>query len=294
MEKYQNEKYLDAVELFQLIVYNHPGESLVDTAQYYLAMSYHGNEDYILARVEFNRLLLNYPSSDFAVRSQFMKAVCFYESTPDHYGLDQTDVFEAIKQFEDFLIDHPESELIPQAQEYLLKARTRLAHKYYEAGMVYMHINAFKAAKIYFQLVIDDYTDTEYAPKATFNIARAELKLKNYEAALAQIENFSRIFPDHEWIPGARDIAAEILLENGIEAYDKNEYEQAREYFKRIMEGYPDSDEYREAFFRFGETAYHQGDIEIARETFVNFQNTYDKNRWSRKVRDYLERIASS
>ena len=54
-EKYDRKKYLSAIEYFQAVVYNHPGESVVDTAQYFLAMSYFGDKNYELSRVEFNR-----------------------------------------------------------------------------------------------------------------------------------------------------------------------------------------------------------------------------------------------
>jgi outer membrane protein assembly factor BamD len=146
-EKYDNEKYTQAIEAFQQLVYNFPGQSIVDTAQYYLAMSYFGNEAYELAAVEFNRLLINYPASAYATQAQLMRAVSTFESTPDHYGLDQSELPEAIDQLEDFIIDHPESELVQDANAYLLLARTRLAKKYYYAGVTYTRMGASQSGQ---------------------------------------------------------------------------------------------------------------------------------------------------
>lgn len=154
-EKYEGKKYIKAVEIFQAIVYNYRGESIVDTAQYYLALSYFGAKEYELAQVEFTRLVLNYPSSVYFAHAIFMKAVSFFEATPSHYGLDQADLVTAIKQFEDFIIDYPESELIPDTQKYLLVARTRMAKKFYASGIVYSRMRAYRAASIYFQKVVD-------------------------------------------------------------------------------------------------------------------------------------------
>jgi len=242
MEKYQAEKYLDAIEYFQAIVYNYPGESVVDTAQYYLGLSYFGQKDYKLASVEFNRLLQNYPSSVYATNAQFMKAVCLFEAAPDHYGLDQTDLKEALKQLEDFVIDHPESELVPEAQAHIAEGRTRLAHKTYEAGLVYYRIRALNAAKTYYQEVVDEYTETEYGPLAAFGIAEADLALKNFKEARERFENFATAFPGHKLTPKARKKAAEAAYKDAAQALDQGEITEAATKLEYYLAAYPNGD----------------------------------------------------
>jgi len=290
---YEREKYVKAIEAFQLIVYNHPGESIVDTAQYYLALSYFGNEEYQLARVEFNRLIINYPSSAYAVNAQFMQAVCFYEGTPTHFGLDQTDLREAIKLFEDFIIDHPESELVNDANNYLLIARTRMARKYYESGIVYVRINAFTAAKKYFQIVVDDYTDTEYAPRATYYIAESELKLGNYDEASRQLANFALVFPDHEWVDQAFEKNAEAVFKAGEKALKDGEYTLAREKFDGYIKKFPELDEIqlKKAYFMSAEASFMEKDYQLALEKFQSFVGDFAKNKHTRKAEDYMEEI---
>ncbi len=252
--EYDREKYYKAIELFQAVVYNHPGESVVDTAQYYLGLSYFGNEEYELAGVEFNRLIVNYPSSAYFEHAVFMKAVSFFESTPRHYGLDQTDLQEAIKQFEDFIIDFPESELIGDVREYLLRAKSRMARKYYESGIVYSRLRAYEAAKIYFQKVIDDYTDTDYGSRASYKYAEMEFRLKQFDEARKKFEDFRTVFPEHDW------------------------YEKAA---RRIIE----------AAFRSGEAAFRKGDYTLAQQKLEAFQTEFPDNGWTKKVQKYLDKI---
>jgi outer membrane assembly lipoprotein YfiO len=239
-QEYTNKKYIKALEYFQAIVYNYPGESIVDTAQYYLALTYFGAEEYELAQVEFNRLLLNYPSSVYFQHSVFMKAASFFEGTPSHYGLDQSKLKLAITQFEDFIIDYPEAELIDEARRYLLVARTRMAKKFYNSGVVYSRVRAFKAAKIYYQKVIDDYTDTEFAPLATYHIAETEYKLHNYETARTQFEGFYTVFSDNELADEARKHAAEAAFKSGEQAFENSEFVIARERLQEYLDAYPD------------------------------------------------------
>jgi len=246
-EKFDAGKYVPAVSYFQTLVYNYPGEPIVDTAQYYLALSYFRNKEYALAQVEFNRLVLNYPSSAYFIQSVFMKAVCFFEGTPKNYGLDQSDLETAIKQFEDFIVDYPESELVPDAKKYLLTARSRMAEKFYSAAIVYDHVGAYKAAKIYYQKVVDDYTDTPFASQATFGIALMDYKLKNYDDARDKFDNFLKVFPKDELAAKANELVVEAAFKSGEKAYKSGNYDLAKEKFESFMKNFPDSKKKQDA-----------------------------------------------
>ncbi len=240
-EKFDAAKYVPAVSYFQTLVYNYPGEPIVDTAQYYLALSYFRNKEYALAQVEFNRLVLNYPSSAYFTQSVFMKAACFFEGTPKNYGLDQSDLQTAIQQFEDFIVDYPESELIPDAKKYLLTARTRMAQKFYESGEVYDHVGAYKSAKIYFQKVIDDYTDTPFASQATFGLAMMDYKLKNFDDARDKFEKFVKVFPKDELAAKATELTVESAFKAGEKAFKSGNLDLAKERFESFIKSFPDS-----------------------------------------------------
>jgi len=240
-EKYDREKYLPSREYFQTLVFNFPGDPIVDSAQYLLALTYFGTKEYELAGVEFNRLVLNYPSSVYFTQALFMRAVSFFESTPEHYALDQTDLIRAIRQFEDFLIDYPESEMIPEAREYLKQARTRLARKNYEAGCTYKYIRAYKAAKLYFQLVVDDFTDTEYGSKAAFDFADMEYRQGHFDLARTRFENFALAFPEHDLVAKARDRAIVAAFKDGEKAFREGTPALAREKLQLFIRDYPDS-----------------------------------------------------
>ncbi len=240
-KEYEKKHFFKAIELFQTLVYNYPGNPIVDSAQYYLGLSYFGNEDYELAGLEFNRLAANYPSSVYFEHAVFMRAVSHYESTSDHYGLDQSELVESIRQFGDFIIDFPESELLPDARTYLLRARTRMARKYYESGVVYTHMRALAAAKTYFQKVIDDYTDTEYAAKAAYEYAEAEYRLGNYAEAHRRFRDFTVVFVDHEWMERAATRAIRCAFRGAEQAYRNGDYAQARQRLEEFQQEYPDN-----------------------------------------------------
>ena len=240
-EKYEQKKYIKAIEHFQTLVYNYPGESIVDTAQYYLALSYFGDKEYEVANVEFNRLAVNYPASTYAEDAIFMKAVCLYKGTPTHFGLDQSDLLVSIKQFEEFIIDFPESNVIGEAQNYLLEAHTRLAKKHYNSGVVYNRIGTYKAAEIYFQKVVDEFTDTEYAPLATFGLAEMKFKLKEYKLAKEKFSDFMIVFKDHLLVEKAKEYMEKAAFKAGEFSFKKKEFPEALEFFQAYVAEFPAS-----------------------------------------------------
>ena len=239
LQRYNSGKYLYAIDYFQAIVFNFPGETIVDTAQYYLALSYLGNKDYKLASVEFNRLIQNYPLSVFATHSQFMTAVCLYESAPDNYRLDQSDRKTAVKQMEDFVIDHPESELVPEVQAYIKEGRYKLAHKLYSSAVLYYRIRALEAAKIYFQEVIDEYTDTEFGPEAVYYLGKCDFEQKNYDKARSELQNFVSVYPDHELAAEARPLIITAAFRDAEKAYKKGLTDAAAEKFRTFLQDFP-------------------------------------------------------
>lgn len=246
-QEYNKQNYLNSLEYFRTIVYNYPGESIIDTAQYYMGLAYFGAHEYELAQVEFNRLIVNYPSSVYFQHAVFMKAVSFFEGNPKHYGLDQTDLQKSIEQFEDFIIDYPESELIEQAKQYLLTARTRMARKFYNSALVYQRMGAYKSAEIYYQKVIDEYTDTEYAPPATFYIAEMAFKQGRYDEARKGFESFMVVFPEHELAKKAAERAPEAAFKSGRAAFDRGELNIAQERLRQFVDSYPEHGKVKQA-----------------------------------------------
>jgi len=198
-------KYLKAIEGFQKTIFNFPGATIVDTAQYYLAMSYFKNDEYELAAVEFNRLILSYPRSKFADDAQYMVGVSYIENSPGHYALDQEDLRKAIKSLQDFIIDNPDSPLIDDARDRIKEARNKLAHKAYQNGITYYKMYAYGASEVYFQYVIDEYTDTPYAAKALFKYAEALYKEHKYRESQEKFNQFVGLYPDHKLIDKVND-----------------------------------------------------------------------------------------
>jgi outer membrane protein assembly factor BamD len=242
-DRYEREKYFSAIESFQACIYNYPGKTIVDTAQYYLGLTYFANKEYEVAQVEFNRLTMNYPGSVYFENAIFMRAACYFHSAPNNSGLDQQTLHTAIQLLEDFIMDFPESESVPDAHNYLEAARTRLARKSYESGVVYSRMGARESAKNYYQYVIDEFTDTDYGADAAYMYAEQEMKLRRYAEARIRFEGFVAAFPDHKWAPKAVDMITEAAFLDAQYSFENTPYAaDLRQKLTGFQTDFPDSD----------------------------------------------------
>jgi outer membrane protein assembly factor BamD len=175
-------RYFDAAEQFRAILTRFPGSDLVDDSQFGLAEAYFGQEDYESARLEYERILTDFPLSSFVPRSQFKVAACYFRQSRAP-ALDQTDTERAIEEYERFLDEFPTSELVPKALEGIGVCREKLAEKEYRNGRLYLKLGKYDAAIIEFQMVLDAYGDTRFAPLAQYEIARTMYRQKRYAEA---------------------------------------------------------------------------------------------------------------
>ena len=194
MKAFKDENYLDAIEEFKVVSLQYLGSKVADSAQFYLAECRYLRDEYILAAFEYDVLVRTMPSSIFVSRSRFRRATCFYKLSPNSI-LDQNYSKKAIDEYQAFLEYHPTDTLVSLAEQRISELNTKLAEKDYENGMTYMHMEYYKAATYYFDLVLDKYHDTQYAESAYLKKAEALTFRKKFTDAKETLEKFRSKYP---------------------------------------------------------------------------------------------------
>lgn len=189
MKSYNVKDYTQAVEDFSLIKIKFSGSKNIDKAQFYLGMSYYKREEYVLAAYEFENLLKNYTSSEFQVEARYMLAMCYYSLSPEYF-LDQTYTRYAIIEFQNFLIINPKDKKVPDVEAKIKELRNKLALKEYSAGLLYLKMDRYRAAQVYFDNVLTEYYDTDYADDASYNKIKVLVIRKKFEDAKKEIALF--------------------------------------------------------------------------------------------------------
>lgn len=222
---YDEEKYTDAANAFETVVSIGRGTDVGEEAQFLLAESYFNNRRYMLAAAEYERYALFYPNSPRREIVDFKQGKSYYFLSP-RYKLDQTNTRRAIEQFRLFNSRYPNSDLVTESGELITELRTKLARKKFEAANFYMRTDRFQSAVLYYDLVIDDFPETEWAEKSLVEQIEAYIKYadnsirskqpERYRQAIDSYEKYIQLFPR-----GENRSKAEDLYDEAATALDK-------------------------------------------------------------------------
>ncbi len=221
MTLFEEEKWEDARLAFETVVFNHPGSSIVDSAQYMMAMSYYRQGDPILGAAEFQRVRIQYPTSTLVDDADYMRALCLLETAPSNTGLDQEKTQEAVNELLLFKDSHPLSEFVPKADSLLSVAYGRLSEKDFKTARLYQKLGQYQSAQIYFQGMIDRFPESPYVPEALYRMGEGQQKMDSLNNAIEFYEKVMYLYPDHERADDAREKVAEVArMRDDMQAAD--------------------------------------------------------------------------
>lgn len=178
----------------------------------------------------------------------------------------------------------PKSNAIKKYQQVIKKCGIVIEYyrgsKYADDALLLMAKSFFYIGRNYTQTIstledlIKFYPESELVPEATLYIARAKYEFKQEEEVYEMLYKFllNNNFKDYH--PKALQILANYkLLEN--------DYVQTEYYLNKLIEEYPDSDEYEEAFFLLGKSQNEAGAYDKSNEIFFKLL----KSKVSRKTK---------
>ncbi|MEW6510701.1 MAG: outer membrane protein assembly factor BamD [Bacteroidota bacterium] len=192
---FEKEDYLDAINEFTVITLQNQGSQFAADAQYYLGECRYQRGEYLLAAFEFGIMKRSYPTSPRAAEAQYKLAMSYYHLSPKS-SLDQQYTRRAIDEFQTFIEYYPSNPLAADADAKIKELNTKLAKKLYDAARQYVTLERYKAALRYFDDVIEQYHDTDYAPLAYLDKAELLLERKRYAEAGTELSRFLQRFPN--------------------------------------------------------------------------------------------------
>ncbi len=164
-----------AIEIYEAIVEDAPFTEYGELAQYKSGLSHASIANYEQAVNAFEQLITRYPESPLVDDAHFQIASASLKGTFSA-GYDQTPTEHAMRELRAFLREYPESELSDEARERQNDLRERRAQHDYEVGQFYEERKRHESAVMHYAAVVDEYSDTSWAPKAAERIAILEEK----------------------------------------------------------------------------------------------------------------------
>lgn len=154
-----------AIEIFTKVVENSTYGPLAPKAQYKLGLVLKGVQRYYEAEDSFNKIISNYPDSEWVEPAKFQIASCraAVSRSPDY---DQGAAGEAKQKFEEFVREHPDAVLSQEAEVNIAKLNEKEAASSFNTGRFYEKQKAYKAANIYYSYVVKNYPQSSWAAKS--------------------------------------------------------------------------------------------------------------------------------
>jgi len=187
-KEFRDKNYREALNDLNTIILNYGGENGIDSAQFLIGRSHYELDEFYSASFEFNRLSESFPESKLIEEAYFNSAECYRELSP-RYTLDQKETYNAISKYQLYLDMFPKGKYSDQSNKHIMDMREKLARKTFESGILYMKLDQPRAAKVYFNEIIDKYYDTSFYPSSLENISQAFLSMKdeyNYQLYLSK------------------------------------------------------------------------------------------------------------
>lgn len=166
-KKYDKEKYMKAIRLFEQMAPNYKGKPQAEKMFYMFAQSYYKTEQYYLAGYQFESFVASYPKSEKAEEAAFLSAKSYAQLAPV-YSLDQIDTNKALDKFQMFIDKYPNSEYLKESNEIVKGLQEKLEQKAYEIAKNYHKISDFKSAITAFDNFLIDYPGSQYKEGALF------------------------------------------------------------------------------------------------------------------------------
>ena len=167
LELYHDEDLFEAENEFRTMTLRYSGQPVADDAQFYLAETYFQKEEYLIASSEYTRLVRSMPNSPYVEEASFKIPLCYQYLSP-RPEVDQTYTLKAIREFEIFISDYRNSNMVPEAEKSILEMKTKLAKKLLANAYIYRRLEEYDSAILYINLLLERYYDTDVLNEALY------------------------------------------------------------------------------------------------------------------------------
>ncbi|KAB2926466.1 MAG: outer membrane protein assembly factor BamD [Bacteroidetes bacterium] len=208
-ELFDDEKYLEAIEEFKIVIVQYQGSEYADEAQFYLAECRYLRGEYILAAAEYDNLVRTMPTSPYTPLARYKKALSHYELSPKPQ-LDQKYSRFAIDDFQTYIEYSPQDSMVADSETKIRELTEKLSRKLFESGRLYFRMEYYRAAIAYFEKVTSEYNDTPFADDAMLWKARAHNARKDFAAARVTLDDLGVRYPGSDLAPDIAELRTQI------------------------------------------------------------------------------------
>jgi outer membrane protein assembly factor BamD len=203
-QEFDQGDYEDAILALDRLLLVFPDYTRVAEARYLMARSYYEDKQYLLASDEFLRFLERHAGHLLAAEAAI--GVCrSYVALSPIPARDQNYTRQAFNVCRDVAREYTTSEVATEAAQLAQQMRTKLAEKEFDTGQHYYSRDQLDSAVLYWEALLDEYADTDWAPRALRGIYCSKVKIGYEDEAEEARLQLLNSYPESEEARQARD-----------------------------------------------------------------------------------------
>ncbi|HOE67346.1 MAG TPA: outer membrane protein assembly factor BamD [Candidatus Hydrogenedentes bacterium] len=168
---FKKKPFKQAIEVYRMVIANQPFTLAAAEAQYKVGLCHVMRKEYAEAAYEYRRVIEDYSGSEWVDDASYGLAMAYYEqSLPAAY--DQAPSQLAIGAIDDFKQRFPVDARVEDLSGKRAEMRNVIAKQRLETARFYEKRRKFEAARLSYQVVVDQFSETPFAREAQEWLAR--------------------------------------------------------------------------------------------------------------------------
>ena len=196
--------YDAATRALDRLILTHPEYEQLAEGRFLLARTYFEDEQYLLAADEFLRFLERHSGHPLGPDAALNVCRSYVELSPIP-ARDQTYTRQAFGVCRDVAAQYRTSAVAQEAEAFAEEMRSKLAEKDYENADHWYRRGAYDSAIVYWEMVVESFSDTEWAPLALLGIACAWQEIGYEDDAEEARQRLLASYPESEAAAQARN-----------------------------------------------------------------------------------------
>ena len=194
----KQERYAQAVELFDAVEREHPYSTWATSARLMGAYAEYSRNRYTEALAQLDRFIQLHPAHRDIAYAYYLRALSYYEQINDAQR-DQTSTQTAMAALQDVVNRFPNTTYARDARLKMDLARDHLAGKEMNIGRFYQQRGLYAAAINRFRNVVDNYQTTNHVPEALHRLTELYLTMGLTEEAKRSASVLGHNYPGSPW-----------------------------------------------------------------------------------------------
>ena len=222
--------YKSALNEFENLVLNYPFSDLAVKSE--ITSAYYLYEDNQIQKAinKLNSFIEMNPTGELTIYAHYLLGMCYYIQTSQK-GRDATLSLKAINYFQIIESKYPNSKYANDAKLKILYLKNRLAENELAVGKFYLKKNASGSAIKRFKVILEKFQNTPVIPETLYRLSEALLITGLKEEAQKSIAILNYNFPKNKWA----NLSKALLVNNLNKDIDKGFAQKVKNYFTTIF-----------------------------------------------------------